>query len=340
MRSAFIDDLPSSHFDVRDVESTQPQPGELKVRIQFCGICGTDLHILAGESYRPELPFVLGHEPVGTITGIGPGSDPSWLGKRITMTLFEGCGVCPFCRDGNERLCLSMRSIVGVFRRWGGFSDEMNLPADQAMEVPPSLDSAAAAALVDAGATAANAAAVVIAQKATNVLVIGAGPVGFLLAQLLSIGGCEVSVVEPVASRQDLIRPHALQVVAALDGLSDAPPVVIDCAGAPGIAQWAVNRLPPHGLLVTVGYRLEPEVDFSLVARKELSVRGIRSGSRTDLAHVLDLAASWQIQTPPVNLWPLDRINEAFDALRSGQLAGKAVIRLQADEPALDDKEN
>src|SRR5437879_9777585 len=98
MRAAFIDDLPSSHFAVRDVESPRPQPGELKVRIHSCGICGTDLHILAGESYRPELPFVLGHEPVGTITGVGPGADPAWQGKRITMTLFEGCGVCRFCR--------------------------------------------------------------------------------------------------------------------------------------------------------------------------------------------------------------------------------------------------
>src|SRR5258706_11300488 len=87
---------------------------ELLVRIEACGICGTDLHILAGESYRPELPFVLGHEAVGVVVAAGDGADSRWIGRRTTMTLFEGDGTCLECLAGRERLCPNLRAVRGV----------------------------------------------------------------------------------------------------------------------------------------------------------------------------------------------------------------------------------
>lgn len=93
---------------------------------------------------------------------------------------------------------------------------------------------------------------------------------------------------------------------------------------------WEDNRyLPdgrPHGLYVVVGYCPVPIVDFGHVARKELTIRGVRSGSRADLIAVLDLASAEEIRLPPIDLWQLDEINDALEALRLGNVEGKAVI--------------
>lgn len=75
---------------------------------------------MEGKSYTPDFPFVLGHEPVGEVVAIGEAVSKHWLGKRVTMTLFGGCGNCDQCQQGNERLCPNLLSISGVLNRWGG----------------------------------------------------------------------------------------------------------------------------------------------------------------------------------------------------------------------------
>jgi D-arabinose 1-dehydrogenase-like Zn-dependent alcohol dehydrogenase len=104
------------------------------------------------------------------------------------------------------------------------------------------------------------------------------------------------------------------------------PDVVVDCAGAPETAAWAIGALRPRGTLVVVGYGAVPAFDSAPIARKELSIAGVRSGARSDLEHALLLAAGGKIRLPEISRFPLSSINAAFDALRSGTLAGKAVI--------------
>lgn len=93
------------------------------LRVSACGICGTDLHIMSGESYRPELPLVLGHEPVGTVVAQGAQVAAQWVGKQVTMILVTGCGECPYCRRGDERLNPNLLAVSGVLRVWGGYTD-------------------------------------------------------------------------------------------------------------------------------------------------------------------------------------------------------------------------
>jgi 2-desacetyl-2-hydroxyethyl bacteriochlorophyllide A dehydrogenase len=183
-----------------------------------------------------------------------------------------------------------------------------------------------AAALVDAGATAANAARVALAHARGRVAIAGAGPVGFLLAGLLRRVGLAPLVVEPLPGRRAAAARAGLRTVPSLDEAREEVDVVADCAGDPAVVPWALDRLAARGLLLAVGYARLPGLDFAPLARKELAVRGIRSGSRADLEHVLALAARRELAVPPVRTWPLAQINEAFAALRRGEVEGKAVI--------------
>jgi alcohol dehydrogenase, propanol-preferring len=336
MRAALLPELPAHSLTVADHPDPLPAEDELLVAVTCCGICGTDLHILAGGSYRPRLPFVLGHEPVGTVVSAGSAAGEAWVGRRVAITIFTGCGQCEQCRRGDERLCQQRSRATGVLERWGGFAERMVISMSQAVDVPAGLPATEAASLVDAGATAANAARIlpVVDGRPGMTVVAGGGPVGWLVAEVLRLDGHDVVVAEPLPERRAAVAELGYGVTKALDEVRGRVSVVLDCAGAEGIVPWALERLDPRGVLVVVGYRTVRDADFSLIARKELTVRGVRSGSRRDLVRVLDLASSRRIRLPPVTTWPLEKINDAFAALRRGEVAGKAVITVGHVQPA------
>ena len=325
MRAAVAHTIPTRELDICDVEAPPVGVAELLLEVEACGICGTDLHILSGESYRPEtMPFVLGHEPVGIVIEAGASADTSWLGRRVTITPFRGCGTCELCATGADRLCSQLRGITGVSSSWGGYAEMMVVHERQVVLVPEGLPVEAAATLVDAGATAMNAARVAGSTHGLTVIV-GGGPVGFVVAELLRESH-DLVLVEPAAPRREVLHEFGHRVVANADEIEYAVQLVIDCAGVPAIAPWAVDRLGARGLYLLVGYCSVPLMNFAPVARKELTITGVRSGSREDLAAVLDLAATQAIRLPPVDVWPLERVNEALDGLRRGTVAGKAIL--------------
>src|SRR5260221_10460619 len=213
MRAALLTEIPAQTLAVRDVPDPVLGPGSVLVSVEACGICGTDLHIMNGESYRPELPFVLGHEPVGRVVAAAPDVDQNLIGQRIAPTLFVGCGRCTPCLAGDERLCEEGASVTGVLARPGGFAERMTLLASQLVSVPEALSAPAAAAMVDAGTTAYNAVRTAAAiAPAGRHLVIGAGPVGFLVAAVLRsrspapIGGAPGPPRPPARGRSRFAR--------------------------------------------------------------------------------------------------------------------------------------
>lgn len=329
MSAAVLQSIPSEFLDVRTVAApTALRPGEALLDVGACGICGTDLHILAGNSYRPDTPFVLGHEPVGRVVAVGSDEHRTWIGKRATITLFTGCGNCAVCAAGDERLCPRLRSITGVWRAWGGYAESLTVWVDQLVAVPDELSDTAVASLVDSGATAANAVRVALERHPSFVVVAGAGPIGFLAAELLRQEGIETQVVQRSTARRAALQRLGHSVVSTFDEVAEVPDVVIDCAAAEEVVHWAVSHLGPRGVYIAAGYTIVDHLEMPLVARKELDLRGVRSGSRSDLERIMRLAATEDIRLPEVAAWPLPRINEALQALRAKQVPGKAVITL------------
>jgi alcohol dehydrogenase, propanol-preferring len=328
VKAAVLAHIPSEELQVVDVPEPVLGPGDVLLSVEACGICGTDLHIMEGLSYRPELPLALGHEPVGRVIEVEDPRQRALLGQRVAPTLFIGCNECEPCRSGDERLCDRGAAIIGVTRA-GGFADRLALQSRQLVPVPPQLSSPAAATLVDAGPTAHNAARVALARshpREAPYLVIGAGPVGFFVSELLRYRGVEFVVVEPNAERRQRVEARGYTVAQDISGVAGSFKSVIDCAAAPDIVGRLLELLSPHGTYISVGYGTVPELDFALISRKELAIYGIRSGRRSDLEAMLTLVADGIISAPSIDCWPLQDINTAFHSLRSGQVAGKAVI--------------
>lgn len=328
MRAAVAFTIPSDRLEIAEFADLEPKDDQVLVDVEACGICGTDIHILDGTSYRPATPAILGHEPVGTIVAAGRMVQQTWLGKRVAVSIFAGCRECALCRQGDERLCINLQSIVGVADAQGGFAERLAVASAQLVDVPENLSSPAAAALVDSGATAVNAVRVAIDTAPRSVTVAGAGAVGFLVAELLRAKGIPLEIVQPSSPRRLALQALGHRVFKDPSQLSRRPDVVIDCSGSPTVVPWALDLLQPQGLLVAAGYSTVPTLDMAPVARKELAIRGVRSGTRDDLAFALGAVASGSIRAPELRMWPLQEINAAFAAVRSSQ-PGKAVIVIQ-----------
>jgi 2-desacetyl-2-hydroxyethyl bacteriochlorophyllide A dehydrogenase len=329
MRAAVLEELPARRLNVRDVDEPTPESGGVVVEVDACGICGTDLHIMSGDSYAPTLPFVLGHEPVGRVVAVGSGVSADYLGQRVTATLFVGCGECRQCLLGNERLCERGARVTGVLGLPGGFAERMILRESQLVAVPDELDSLSAAALVDAGATAHNAARLLLSHGGLldgPCLVVGAGPVGFLAAEIVRSAGVDVTIVERNGLRALEAERFGYRVVDSLEGLEATFAGVVDCAADPAMVGHELDLLRPQGLYLSVGYCVVPEFDLAVVARRELTIRGVRSGTRDDLRDVLRLAAEGAIRLPTLRVWPLAEVNDALQALRDGAVPGKAIV--------------
>lgn len=326
MIAAVAATIPTEVLELREVPAPEPADGELVLEVEACGICGTDLHVLDGMSYRPELPFILGHEPVGRVIAAGSDADSEWLGRRVTITLFTGCGVCAVCRSGDERVCADLRSITGVLGAPGAFAERLLVRTAQVVDVPQSLSSTDAAGLVDAGATAANSVRVIGRSPDGPMVVVGGGPVGFVAAELARADGWDVTVVQRSRPRREVLEALGYAVAESVDEVPVRPTVVIDAAGTAPILPWALDALAPRGVFVAAAYGPLDKPTLAPLARKELRIVGVRSGSRRDLVHVLEAAATTTIRLPPVTIWPLRDINAAVAALRDRSVAGKAVI--------------
>jgi 2-desacetyl-2-hydroxyethyl bacteriochlorophyllide A dehydrogenase len=295
------------------------------LRVDACGICGTDLHIMEGISYRPQLPFVLGHEPAGTVVEAGRNAT-NWLGRRVIITLFTGCGHCSECLYGNERLCANVVSDTGVFGAWGGYAEYLLVHAAQLLEIPDRLTSLQAASLVDAGATAANSVRVAMTRDPQNVLILGAGPIGLLSAEMLTTYGVNVQMTQRSALRRAAAEQWGYEAFGSIAQTRGGFDAVIDATGSAAVFADGIAALGPRGKYILAGYAVVPNADFGEVSHKEAVIHGIRSGSRADLATITAMAASGKIRLPEITSWELAEINQAIEALKSKQVNGKAVI--------------
>jgi propanol-preferring alcohol dehydrogenase len=252
---------------LEDVPLPEPHGTEVRIRVAGCGVCRTDLHIVAGTQIRVQLPLTLGHEVAGHVDAWGPEAGPLLRSARLragSPVLVHGgwgCGRCADCRAGDEQRCLT--GIAPGFQADGGYAEAMLVPHPRHLLGLGTLDPVRAAPLADAGVTpyrAVQRAARWLAPGA-RVLVIGYGGLGqFLLQYLRRLPEPRIAVREIDPRKVELATDAGADVGlldgdAALvrDGLGGRPQVVFDMVGTDATLALAADAVAPEGLVMLVG---------------------------------------------------------------------------------------
>lgn len=327
---------------IETVETTETAPGagEVRIRVAYTGICGTDLHILHGNmDHRVTVPQAIGHEMSGTIDAIGDGVEGLEPGQAVTVMPLVWCGDCPACRAGNSHICQNL-DFVGI-ETPGALQELWNVPASVVIPLPDGV-SLAHAALVEPLAVAAHDVRRARLVSGETALVIGGGPIGQLIALVAARTGAKVIVAEPNADRRALAAANGAHVVdPGSENLGDIVQVLTGGAGADvvfevaGIAATALDataHAKVRGRLVMVAIHPKPVlIDLQRVFWRELEILGARVYEREDFERAIALIAAGEIpaDTLITDIVPLDATLKAFEALGNAQ-AMKVLVDVQA----------
>jgi propanol-preferring alcohol dehydrogenase len=307
----------------------EPGPGDLRLKVRACGVCRTDLHVVDGE-LAPQRPSVVpGHEIIGVIEAVGPGVTGVAAGQRMGAAwLADTCGVCRYCRDGEENLC--DRPGFHGWTRDGGYAEAVIVRADFCFPIPESYADAEAAPLMCAGLIGYRSWRKASEERAVARLgLYGFGAAAHLLAQLAAWRGQAVYAFTRAgdAAAQDLAR--RLGCVWA-GGSEERPPEELDAAiiFAPvgGLVPAALKLVRKGGTVVCGGIHMSdlPGFPYALLweERRLVSVANL---TRQDGREYLPLAAQAGVR-PEVVSYPLAQANQALADLRAGAFAGAAVL--------------
>jgi 2-desacetyl-2-hydroxyethyl bacteriochlorophyllide A dehydrogenase len=251
--------------------------------VAYAGLCGTDLHICRGEHPRAQRGVVIGHEVVGRLRGPARG----WpAGTAVMVNPLLACGDCRPCRNGSAHVCDRL-GLLGIDAP-GGAAECMAVPEDHLVPLPAGLDLRIAA-LIEPLAVAVRAVRRGGLRLGQRAHVIGAGPVGLLVASCARLSGAEVTMSEPVARRAAVAADFGLTLAAEPDQRAD---VVFDCTGHPSVAPTVLRWAATSGTVVTVGvYPGVADVDLQSLVLRELAVVGTRVYTPEDIAAAAELAA-------------------------------------------------
>jgi threonine dehydrogenase-like Zn-dependent dehydrogenase len=291
--------------EVRDVTPPAAGPGQVVVDIERAGVCGTDVEFFTGEmAYlhqgHAQFPMRIGHEWCGTVSAVGDGVDPVWLGRRTTGDTMLGCGRCQRCLTGRQHVCED-RFEIGVRRGWpGALAEQMPVPVTALHPLPDSVDMTAGA-LVEPGGNALRSVEASCLAPGDRVLVLGPGAIGLLVALFALSAGAEVHLMGRSAQSLEFARTlgvHGTWTAGQLPGLAfDA---VIDCSNAAALPGLALDIVQPGKRVVYVGLAGTPSlVDTRTLVLKDVTAVGILSAS-PGMAGTIEHYASGSVDPRPL----------------------------------------
>jgi alcohol dehydrogenase, propanol-preferring len=304
----------------------KPGPGEVRVKIEACAVCRTDLHVVDGELPRPKLPIIPGHEIVGRVDALGPVASSLALGERVGVPwLGHTCGHCRYCASGHENLCDA--PLFTGYTRDGGFATHVIADADFAFSLDGFADPVATAPLLCAGLIGWRSLAAT--GDARTIGIYGFGAAAHIITQVCRWQGRRVfGFTRP---DDEAARRFALSLGAAWAGPSnDVPPEPLDAAiiFAPvgELVPAALRAVRKGGRVVCGGIHMSdiPSFPYSILW-EERQILSIANLTRRDAAEFLEVAPKAQVRTT-TKRYPLSEANEALADLREGRLQGAAVL--------------
>lgn len=307
-----------------------PGSGQVRVRIAYVGLCGTDLHILHGNmDGRVHQPLTFGHEMSGAIETIGDDVTGWAVGDTVTVMPLDWDGTCPACLAGNEHICQHL-NFIGIDSP-GALQTLWNVPASTLVRLPSNL-ALDVAALVEPVAVAVHDVRRSELVSGDKAVIIGGGPIGLLIASVAREYGADVLLIEPDAGRRAKIATLG---IATLDPITTdqtdyveewtagaGADVVFEVSGAAAAVRGATSLVKVRGTLVIVAIHPTPrEIDLQRVFWRELRLLGARVYQRTDFEEAVRLLQTGAIATQAVitRIVALDRIPEAVADLEAGR---------------------
>ena len=272
-------------YAVQEVPAPVPAPGEAVIAVERVGVCGTDVEFFTGEmAYlhqgHAQFPMRLGHEWCGTVTAVGDGADPAWVGRRVMGDTMLGDGLCRRCRRGHQHVCEN-RQEVGIRRgRPGALAEQLAVPVTSLHRLPDSVDPVLGA-LVEPGGNALRSASAANLQPGDRVLVLGPGTIGLLVAMFARAAGAEVHLLGRSEELLGFSRALGFADAWTADNLPELPfDAVIDASNAPHLPAKALELVEPAGRLVYIGLAGTPSLlDTRILALKDVTAVGILSAS-------------------------------------------------------------
>jgi propanol-preferring alcohol dehydrogenase len=303
-----------------------PGPGELRLRVEACAICRTDLHVIDGELPKSKLPIVPGHEIVGVVDGLGAGVDEARLGTRVGVPwLGHTCGHCRYCRAGLENLCDA--PLFTGYTRDGGFATHVVADADFAFPLDPSADAVAIAPLLCAGLIGWR--CLVHAGQADSIGIYGFGAAAHIVAQVARWQGRRIfGFVRPGDAAA---HAFALTCGATWAGGSDEPPpepldAAIIFAPVGDLVPTALRAVRKAGRVVCGGIHMSDIPSFPYdILWEERQLVSVANLTRKDAVDFLAIASRADVRTTTTR-YPLEEANRALADLREGRLQGAAVL--------------
>ena len=331
--------------ELREVAEPSPGPGQVKVEVKAAGVCGSDLHI-----YHDDIkitivpPVVMGHEFAGVIVETGPGVTSCQASDRVTCeTTAESCGVCQPCRTGHPNMCATRKVLGYAFD--GCFARYCVVNEHQVHRLPENVDFVAGA-LTEPLACCVHGVLELTEPSPNDLVVItGPGPIGLFCLQLVKAAGA-VAVVcgtgqdaERLALARQLgadatldVQTQDLQEWLAAHGRPLGADVFLECSGAPAAARLGLAATRRRGRYTQLGLSSGPfELDFSLVAYKELRVTGSRGQRWPAWEHSLDLMSRGKVDAHRLvtHILPLADWRQAFEMVEAKQ--GLKIVLQPAD---------
>nr|WP_247381224.1 alcohol dehydrogenase [Halorientalis brevis] len=332
MQAAVVPE-PGAEFEIVEREIPDPEPGEVRVAVEACGICHSDAFVKSGGYPGLSYPRIPGHEIAGQIDAVGADVDDWSVGDRVGVGWHGGhCFTCEPCRRGDFLQCEN-GEVTGITYD-GGYAEYATVPAEAVAAVPDELDAVDAAPLLCAGVTTYNALRNSDARPGDLVAVQGVGGLGHLGIQYAHAAGFETVALSTSGDKESLARElgadHFVDVTETdpaerLQDLGGAS-VVLATAPASDAISSVVGGLGIDGSVVVVGVPGEPvSVDAQQLVGTRGSVSGWASGHARDSQDTLEFSSLRDI-TPEIETFPLDEVETAYDRMIDNEARFRVVL--------------
>ena len=330
MKAAVITEF-NAPWSIQTLPDVKPQAGQVVIRVRASGMCGTDVHVHHG-LFPLQPPIVAGHEPTGEIVALGAGVTDLKLGDRVGVFWQQkGCGRCAACQAGHTSLCATTQTWMHV---GGGNSELMLAWASGCALIPDEIPFELAAPVFCAGYTVMSGLRNASPSPGERVAVLGVGGLGHLAVQYAKAVGLETFAITGQADKKrELVGLGADEVVLSGDdpgkALRDAggADIILSTTNSARQVASAFNGLRPGGRLINMGLTDGPiAIDPMTLTIGQRQLRGSSQDERADLAEALAHVARGKVK-PMIELYPLERVNEARERLASGKVRYRVVLQ-------------